>query len=120
MKISQQDIINAIDQMKLVEVKELVTMIEEHFGVKASVGAGSVAPGAKNAEPSVLNVVLQEIGSSKIAVIKLVAKVTGKGLMDAKKMLDTLPATIKEQMKPEAAEELINEFKTVGAVAVGK
>lgn len=119
MAISKQDIIKTLDTMKVGEIKELVTMIEAHFGVKAEVAAGGGQVAAAPT-PTELNVVLEEVGASKIAVIKLVAKVTGKGLMEAKKMLDKLPVIIKEKVKPEEAEELISEFKTAGASAIGK
>lgn len=113
--MNKNEIIKALEGMKITELNELVKAIEDHFGVVAA--AAAVAGGGVQEEGSnEVNVMLNEIGPSKVGVIKAVGKLTGKGLMDAKKMIEKLPVVIKEKVTPEEGEEIRKELSDVGAV----
>lgn len=117
MAITKDDIIKALEEMKLAELNDLVKSIEDHFGVvaAAAVAAPSAGDGG-NAAPSEVNVLLTNPGGNKVAVIKIVKEITGLGLMDAKKLVDgTLPATLKENVKVEQAEEIKKQLVDAGA-----
>lgn len=119
--MNKEEIISAIENLKVSEVKELVTMMEQHFGVKATATAVNTTDSEEvQATPSEVSVILDEVGTSKIAVIKAIAKITGKGLLDAKKMLDSVPVVVKEKVKNDVAEEIIKQLKEVGAHAIVK
>ncbi|EXU60756.1 50S ribosomal protein L7/L12 [Mycoplasma mycoides] len=117
MPITKDEIIKALEEMKLNELNELVKAIEDHFGVVASVGVAAAAPAeAANAAPTEVSVVMTSVGQQKVAVIKVVKELTGVGLMDAKKIVDgTMPVTIKEHVKPEEAEEMKAKLVEAGA-----
>ncbi|CBW54543.1 50S ribosomal protein L7 [Mycoplasma mycoides subsp. capri LC str. 95010] len=117
MPITKDEIIKALEEMKLNELNELVKAIEDHFGVVASVGVAAAAPTeATNAAPTEVSVVMTSVGQQKVAVIKVVKELTGVGLMDAKKIVDgTMPVTIKEHVKPEEAEEMKAKLVEAGA-----
>ncbi|ACU78634.1 50S ribosomal protein L7/L12 [Mycoplasma mycoides] len=117
MPITKDEIIKALEEMKLNELNELVKAIEDHFGVVASVGVAAAAPAeATNAAPTEVSVVMTSVGQQKVAVIKVVKELTGVGLMDAKKIVDgTMPVTIKEHVKPEEAEEMKAKLVEAGA-----
>ncbi|WFQ94654.1 50S ribosomal protein L7/L12 [Mycoplasma feriruminatoris] len=117
MPITKDEIIKALEEMKLNELNELVKAIEDHFGVVASVGVAAAAPTeAADAAPSEVSVVMTSVGQQKVAVIKVVKELTGVGLMDAKKIVDgTMPVTIKEHVKPEEAEEMKAKLVEAGA-----
>ncbi|AJK51088.1 50S ribosomal protein L7/L12 [Mycoplasma capricolum subsp. capripneumoniae] len=117
MPITKDEIIKALEEMKLNELNELVKAIEDHFGVVASVGVAAAAPAeATNAAPTEVSVVMTSVGQQKVAVIKVVKELTGVGLMDAKKMVDrAMPVTIKEHVKPEEAEEMKAKLVEAGA-----
>ena len=116
-------ILEEIKQASVLELSELVKAIEEEFGVSAAapvavaaVGGAAPAGGAAAAEEkSEFDVVLKEVGSEKIKVIKVVREVTGLGLKEAKEMVDTAPQKIKEGLSKEDAEKLVAQFKEVGA-----
>ncbi|WP_342264489.1 50S ribosomal protein L7/L12 [Spiroplasma endosymbiont of Clivina fossor] len=119
-KITKQDIIASLAEMKLIELNELVKAIEEHFNVTASApvmmqaasqGDGNVAP----TEEEEVNVILTKLGDSKIAVIKAVAEITEKPLMEAKKLVEGENPVIKEKVKPEEAEKIKEKLVAAGA-----
>jgi large subunit ribosomal protein L7/L12 len=113
MAITKDDIIKALEEMKLAELNDLVKSIEDHFGV---VAAAAVAAGAAAAAPTEVNVMLTNAGGNKVQVIKIVKEITGLGLMDAKKLVDgTLPVAIKENVKTEEAEEMKKSLMDAGA-----
>jgi large subunit ribosomal protein L7/L12 len=113
-------ILDEIKELTVVELNELVKSLEEEFGVSAAAmavaapAAGATA-GAAEEEKSEFNVVLKEVGANKIAVIKVVREVTGLGLSEAKALVDGAPATIKEAVAKEAANEMVAKFKEAGA-----
>lgn len=109
-KLTKEQFIESLKEMTIVEINDVIKAIEEAFGVSA---AAAAAPAA--AAPTEATVVLVSAGDKKVEVIKLVREVTGLGLMDAKKAVDTPPATIKENMNIEEAKALKAKFEAVGA-----
>ena len=115
-------IIEEIKGMTVLELNSLVKAIEEEFGVSAAaVAVAGPAAGAAEAAPveekTEFNVVLKEIGGNKIAVIKVVREATGLGLVEAKKMVESL-GTVKENVAKEEAEKMVETLKAAGATAV--
>ena len=112
-----EQILEAIEQMKVTELNELVKAAEEKFGVSASapVMVAGAAAGAAAEEKTEFDVVLANAGASKVKVIKVVREVTGLGLKEAKDLVDGAPKTVKENVAKEEAEELKAKFEEVGA-----
>ena len=109
-KLTKEEIVAALKEMTVLELNDLVKAVEEEFGVTAAVAvAGPAAAPAEEEEaakgPTEVSVIVTSVGASKVAVIKAVQAITGLGLMDAKKLVDVLPATIKEKISPVEAEE---------------
>lgn len=113
-----EEIINQIEGMSVLELNELVKALEEKFGVSAAMfaapAAGGVAAGGAE-EKDTYNIVLTNAGGTKVAVIKVVKDVTGKGLKEAKDLVDGAPQTIKEGVKKEEAEEIKKKLEEAGA-----
>ena len=110
--------IEDIKALSVLELNELVKAIENEFGVSAA--AVAVAGGAAAApaeEKTEFDVVLKEIGASKLNVIKVVRELTGLGLVEAKNMVESAPSTIKEAQPKELAEQMVAKLKEAGAVA---
>ena len=113
-------IIDAVKEMTVLELNELVKAIEEEFGVSAAapvaVVAGGAAAGAAAAEEKTeFDVVLAEVGAEKIKVIKVVREITGLGLGEAKALVDGAPKTLKEAASKEDAEAIKAKLEEVGA-----
>lgn len=121
MAVSKDEILEAISNMTVIEVVELISDMEEKFGVSAAAAAVAVAPatgdGAAAAaeEKTEFDVVLSSIGDSKIKVIKAVRAITGLGLKEAKGMVDGAPSTLKEAVSKEEAEDMKKQLEEVGA-----
>ena len=121
MALTKEEIIEGLKEMSLLEASELVKMIEEEFGVSAAApvavaaapAAGGEAGGAD--EKSEFDVVLEGFGDAKMAVIKAVKDLTGLGLKDAKELVESAPATIKEALPKDQAEELKSKLEEAGA-----
>ena len=117
--MTNQEIIEAIESMTLLQVKELVDEMKEKFGVTGAiaVAGGAAAPAAAaEEEKTEFDIVLKEAGSEKIKVIKVVREVvSGLGLKEAKEMVESAPKTIKEGVSKEEAEKIAEQFKAVGA-----
>ncbi len=117
--MTNQEIIEAIEGMTLLQVKELVDELKEKFGVTGAIAvAGGAAPAAAAAEEekTEFDVVLKGAGSEKIKVIKVVREVvSGLGLKEAKEIVESAPKTIKEGVSKEEAEKIAEQFKAVGA-----
>lgn len=113
-----KDIIEKIESMTVVELAELVKVLEEKFGVSASMPAasGAGAGAAEAEEKSAFDVILTAAGEQKINVIKVVKEATGLGLKEAKDIVDGAPKAIKEGMKKEDAEALKKQLEAAGAV----
>ena len=116
-----QEILDAVESMSLLQVKELVDAMKEKFGVTGAiaVAGGPAAGGAAAAaeeEKTEFDVVLKDAGSEKIKVIKVVREVvSGLGLKEAKDIVESAPKTIKEAVSKEEAEKIAEQFKAVGA-----
>ena len=112
-------ILDSIKELKLLEVAELVKMMEEEFGVSAAAPvmvAGAAEGGAAAAEEKTeFDVVLAEVGASKMNVIKVVKALTGLGLKEAKAVVDGAPGTIKEAVPAEEAQKMKAELEEAGA-----
>ncbi len=111
-------IIAEIEKMTVLELSELVSAVEEKFGVTAAaavVAAGPVAGAAAAEEKTEFDVVLADVGAEKIKVIKVVREVTGLGLGEAKALVDAAPKTLKEAASKEDAEAIKAKFEEVGA-----
>ena len=117
--MTNQEIIEAIESMTLLQVKELVDELKEKFGVTGAIAvAGGAAPAAAAAEEekTEFDVILKEAGSEKIKVIKVVREVvSGLGLKEAKELVESAPKTLKEAVSKEEAEKIAEQFKAVGA-----
>ena len=117
MSISKDDILNAIDEMKTAEIMELISAIEEKFGVTAAVAvaAGPAAGAAAAEEKTDFDVVMTSFGANKVNVIKVVRGITGLGLGEAKAMVEGVPATVKEGVEKAEAEEVKKQLEEAGA-----
>ncbi len=116
--MTREDIIQAIKEMSVLELNELVKACEEEFGVSAAAPvavAGAPAAGAAAEEKTDFDVVLANAGSQKIKVIKVVRELTGLGLKEAKEIVDGAPKTLKEGVAKEAADEMKAKLEEVGA-----
>lgn len=119
MALTKEDIINAVAEMSVMDVVELIEAMEEKFGVTAAVAAaaGPAAgdAGAAAEEQTEFDVVLTAAGDKKVNVIKAVRAATGLGLKEAKGMVDGAPATVKEGVSKDDAEELKKALEEAGA-----
>jgi large subunit ribosomal protein L7/L12 len=115
--MTKEEILSAIEAMTVMEVVELVSAMEEKFGVSAAaaVVAGPAAAGAAAEEKTEFDVVLAEVGANKVAVIKAVRSATGLGLKEAKDLVESAPAKIKEAISKDEAEALKKELEASGA-----
>jgi large subunit ribosomal protein L7/L12 len=116
-KLTKAAFIEALKEMTLLEIKELVDGLKEEFGIDptAVAAAPAAAAGAAEEEQTEFDVILKNFGSTKIAVIKIVREVTGLGLADAKKLTETADAVIKEKIKKEDADALKDRLQEAGA-----
>jgi len=121
--MTKEEIINALSEMTVLELSELVAALEEKFGVSAAVpmavaaAPGAAAPAAEAAaeEKTEFNVVLQDIGPQKIQVIKAVRELTGLGLRESKAVVDEAPGAVLEGVSKEEAEAAKAKLEEVGA-----
>ena len=118
--MNAQEIISAVESMTILELADLVKAMEEKFGVSAAapvaVAAGPAAAAEAVEEKTEFDVILKNVGSEKIKVIKVVREVVaGLGLKEAKELVDNAPKTLKEAVTKEAAEEIKKKFADVGA-----
>ncbi len=120
MALTNEEILEAIASKTVLEISELIKMMEEKFGVSAAAAAVAVAGPAAAAAPAAeekteFNVVLAEVGSNKIAVIKAVREITGLGLKEAKDLVEGAPKAVKEGVAKADAEELKKKLEAAGA-----
>jgi ribosomal protein L7/L12 len=116
--MTREDIIQAIKEMSVLDLNELVKACEEEFGVSAAaavVAGGAVAGAAAAEEKTEFDVVLASAGDNKIKVIKVVRELTGLGLKEAKEIVDGAPKTLKEAVSKEEAEDIKAKLAEVGA-----
>ncbi len=116
--MNREQIIEAIKEMSVLELNELVKACEEEFGVSAAAGVVVAAAGAAEEaeEQTEFTVVLKEVGSEKIKVIKAVREITGLGLKEAKEIVDGAPSNLKEGCEKAEAEAYKAQLEEVGAV----
>ena len=116
-KLNKDDVIASLKEMNMVEIMEIVKAVEEEFGVKAAAAAAPAAGGAAaaNEGPSEVTVVLKSFGTAKVACIKAVQAITGLGLMEAKKLVDSAPVAVKEKISPTEAEAIKKQLVDAGA-----
>ena len=124
-KLSVQEIIDAVKELSVLELNDLVKAAEEEFGVSAAAGmvvaAGPAAGGGAEAEEKTeFDVELTNVGSEKIKVIKVVREITGLGLKEAKDLVDGAPKMLKEQVSKEEGESIKAKLDEVGAVVTLK
>ncbi len=126
--MTKEEILEGIKGLTALELSELVHDLEEAFGVSAAAPVAVAAVGGAAAggdagageEKSDFDVVLESFGDNKIAVIKVVREVTDQGLKEAKALVESAPATIKEGVKKDEAEEMKEKFEAAGAVVTLK
>ena len=122
MAVSKEDILETISNMTVMEVVELVSAMEEKFGVSAAAAAiampaagGAAAGGEAAEEKTEFDVVLKSFGANKVAVIKAVRAITGLGLKEAKDMVEGAPATVKEGASKDDAAKMKKDLEEAGA-----
>ena len=120
--MNKEQIIEAIKNMTVLELNELVKACEEEFGVSAAapVAVAGVAAAAAEEEQTEFTVVLNGPGAEKIKVIKAVREITGLGLKEAKELVDTAPSNVKEGIEKAEAEAIKTQLEAVGAEVVLK
>ena len=121
MAIATEEFIKQIDELTVLELNNLVKALEDHYGVSAAAAAvaapagGGAAPAAAVEEKTEFDVVLKAAGDKKINVIKAVREVTSLGLKEAKDLVESAPATVKEGVSKEEAESIKKKFEEAGA-----
>ena len=125
MATSKEDILKAIEEMSVMDLVDLISEIEEKFGVSAAAAvaaapaaaAGAEQEGSAPEEKDEFDVILSATGDQKVQVIKAVRAITGLGLKEAKDMVDGAPKTIKEAVKKEEADVMVKQLTEAGATA---
>ena len=121
MAVSKDDILEAISNMTVVEVVDLIEAMEEKFGVTAAApvaAAAAAGPAAAAAEEQTeFDVVMTGFGDNKVSVIKVVRGITGLGLKEAKDMVEGVPATVKEGVSKAEADDVVKQLTEAGATA---
>lgn len=120
MAVSKDEILEAIGNMTVLEVVDLISAMEEKFGVTAAVAVAAAAPGAGGAaveveEQTEFDVILSSFGANKVSVIKVVRALTGLGLKEAKDAVEGAPATLKEAVSKAEAEDAKKQLEEAGA-----
>ena len=118
MSITKDQIIEAVSAMSVMDVVELISAMEEKFGVSAAAAVAVAAGPAEAAEEKTeFDVILKAAGANKVAVIKAVREITGLGLKEAKELVDNAPKTIKEKVEKADAEAAAKKLTDAGATA---
>ena len=124
MATSKDDILKAIEEMSVMDLVELISAIEEKFGVTAAAAVAAApaaaagdAGGDAAEEKDEFDIVLSAAGDQKVQVIKAVRAITGLGLKEAKDLVDGAPNSLKESVKKEEAEEMVKQLTEAGATA---
>ena len=118
-KLTKEEIIASLKEMTVLELNDLVKAVEEEFGVTAAAPVAVAAAPAEDEEaakgPTEVSLFIKSAGASKVQVIKAVQAITGLGLMDAKKLVDSAPVAVKEHISPVEAEEHKKALEAAGA-----
>ena len=121
MALSKEDVLNAIAEMSVMDIVELISDMEEKFGVTAAVAAAAPAAaaegGAAAEEKDEFDVILTGFGEKKVGVIKAVREATGLGLKEAKDLVESAPAPVKEGASKAEAEDVVKQLTEAGAAA---
>jgi len=121
MSLSKEDILEAIAEMSVMDIVELISAMEEKFGVSAAAAAVAAAPAAggegaaAEAEQTEFDVILTGAGEKKVNAIKAVRAITGLGLKEAKAVVDGAPAPVKEGVSKEEAADIVKQLEEAGA-----
>jgi len=121
MAVNKEELLETISNMTVLEVVELVEAMEEKFGVSAAVAAAPAAGGAAAGdgaaaeEKTEFDVILTGFGENKVAAIKAVRKITGLGLKEAKELVESAPAPVKEAVSKDEADEMKKQLEEAGA-----
>jgi large subunit ribosomal protein L7/L12 len=119
MALNKEDILTAIAEMSVMDLVDLISSIEEKFGVTAAapvaVAAGPAAAAAPVEEKTEFNVVMTSFGENKVNVIKVIRAITGLGLKEAKDMVEGVPAMVKEAIAKKDAEDIKKQLEEAGA-----
>ncbi len=121
MAVSKEDILDAIANMSVMDVVDLIAAMEEKFGVSAAAAVAVAAPaggdagGEAAAEKDEFDVVMTSFGGNKVAVIKAIRAITGLGLKEAKEMVEGAPTTVKEGVSKAEAEDIQKQLQEAGA-----
>lgn len=121
MAVSKDEILETISNMTVMEIVDLISAMEEKFGVSAAAAAVAAPAGgggeaaAVEEEQTEFDVVMSGFGENKVGVIKAIRGITGLGLKEAKEMVEGVPATIKEQVEKEDAESMKSQLEEAGA-----
>jgi large subunit ribosomal protein L7/L12 len=119
--MSKEEILEAVANMSVMDVVELISMMEEKFGVSAAAAVAVAAPAAGGdageaaEEKTEFDVVMSSFGSNKVAVIKVVRAITGLGLKEAKEMVEGAPSAVKEGASKDEAEDIKKQLEEAGA-----
>jgi large subunit ribosomal protein L7/L12 len=123
MAASKEDILNAISNMTVMEIVDLVKMMEDKFGVTAAAPVAMAAPGAAAAaapaveEKTEFNVTMTSFGANKVGVIKVIREITGLGLKEAKDLVEGVPSAVKEGVSKADADAIKKKLEDAGAAA---
>ena len=125
MALSKEEILDAIGEMSVIDIVDLISAMEEKFGVSAAAPVAAAAPaaaggdagGEAEADDAPVDIHLAEVGDKKVDVIKAVRAITGLGLKDAKGLVDTAPSVIKEGVVKAEADEYLKQLEDAGAKA---
>jgi large subunit ribosomal protein L7/L12 len=123
MAASKEDILNAISNMTVWEIVDLVKMMEDKFGVTAAAPVAMAAPGAAAAaapaaeEKTEFNVTMTSFGANKVGVIKVIREITGLGLKEAKDLVEGVPSSVKEGVSKADADAIKKKLEEAGAAA---
>ena len=121
MAVSKDEILESISNMTVMEIVDLISAMEEKFGVSAAAAAVAAGPAAGGEaaeaaeEQTEFDVVMSSFGDNKVGVIKAIRQITGLGLKEAKEMVEGVPATVKEQVEKEDAEAVKKQLEEAGA-----
>ena len=114
-KLTTDEILAYLEEATILELNELVKAIEEKFDVTAAAPVAVAAAAEEEGPAANVTVILKEVGPTKVKVIKAVREITGLGLVDAKKLVDGVPAEIKKDIAPEEAAEIKKKLEDAGA-----
>lgn len=122
MAVTKEDILTAISNMTVMEIVDLISMMEEKFGVSAAAAVAVAAPGAGGAAPAAeekteFSVVMTSFGANKVGVIKVIREITGLGLKEAKDLVEGVPSNVKDGVSKKDADDIKKKLEEAGAKA---